>query len=289
MRITDQHLATYRARGFAVVEGFLTPAEVRSGMAGFHQVFAPDFAGYQAGRRPDFSQQVFPWDHGGLNRLATHPELVAAAERIIGTRDIRLACSDINARYAGEDIPQAFHLDFGNNTLGPEMPEDHANITLAMVLTDVGPGMAPTLLVPTGGTIRDAVPMCLPAGSLYIYSTMSGLHSASPFTAPSGFRATMWTIWRRADRPWEGRSFTYKSSGTQKHAALARYIAESTPRQLELIGFPAPGHPLWTPAYIGGMARRYPGFNTEPYARAWSDHRVAQLGSMITSPDAALV
>jgi hypothetical protein len=268
MRITAHHIATYMQRGFAVVERFLDPAELRSAMEGFHQVFAPDFAGYQAGKRPDFGQQIFPWDHSGLNRIATHPELVSAAERIIGTRDIRIACSDINARYAGEDIPTSFHVDFGNNTLGPALPEDHSNITLALVLTDVGPGMAPTLMVPNGGTVRDAIPMCLPAGSLYLYSTMSGLHSASPFTAPSGFRATMWTIWCRADRPWEGRAFTYKSAGGQKAPALARYIAESTPRQLELIGFPPPGHPLWTREYVHGMAKRYPGFNTDPYMRA---------------------
>jgi len=110
--------------------------------------------------------------------------------------------------------------------------------------------------------------MCLPAGSLYLYSTMSTRHSASPFTKPSGYRATLWTIWCRQDRPWEGRSFTYKSSGGQKTAALERYIRESTPRQLELIGFPAPGDALWSRDYLAGMVRRYPGFNPEPYLEA---------------------
>ena len=275
MRVTDDHIATYRSRGFAVVEQFLDAAEVASAMAGFHQVFAPDFAGFQQGKLPDYGQALFPWNHSGLNQACVHPELIHTAERIIGTRDIRLADSDINVRYATQTVEERFHIDHGNNTLAPELPEDHSNITLALVLTEVKPGMAPTLVVPKGAADHEAVPMCLPAGSLYIYSTMHTRHSASPFTAPTGLRATMWTIWCRSDRPWEGRSFTYKSAGYQKEPALVRFIAESTPRQLEMIGFPPPGHQLWTNDYLDGMAKRYPGFRTEPYREAQRRHQAA--------------
>ncbi|MBA3709419.1 MAG: hypothetical protein H0W83_11455 [Planctomycetes bacterium] len=252
------------------MERFLTPEEVADALAGFHQVFAPDHQGFVQGRTPDRTQQVFPWDHSGLNRAAVHPELVAAAERIIGTRDIRLADSDINVRYAGEQLGDGFHVDVGNNTLGPIIPEDHSNITIALVLTDVQPGMSPTRMVPWGRPDSEAEPMTVPAGSLCIYSTFSTRHSATTFSAPTGYRATMWTIWCRADRPWEGRSFTYKGCGWQKEAALKRYVTEATPRQLEMIGFPPPGHPLWTRAYIDGMAQRYPGFETAPYVEALS-------------------
>ena len=267
MRITDEHISQYKRRGFAVVEDFLTRAEIREALEGFHQV-CPTFEQFRAGARPDEARRIFPSEHTGLNRITTHPELVSAAERIIGTREIKLACSDVNGRYAGQEVGEAFHIDHGNNTLGPIMPEDHSNITLAMVFTDVAPGMAPTLVVPWGEPDSAAVPMTLRAGSLYLYSTNSTRHSASPFTAPTGYRATLWTIWCRKDHAWEGRGWTYKSAGGHKAAALARYIADATPRQLELIGFPAPGAPLWTRAYIAGMAARYPGFDTRPYLAA---------------------
>jgi hypothetical protein len=269
MRITDGHIADYKRRGYAVVENFLTREELAGALAGFHQV-CPTWEEFQAGRRIEDHRRVFPWCHTGLNFVTTHPEIVAAAERIIGTREIKLACSDINGRYATQQVGEAFHIDHGNNTLGPLMPEDHSNITMAMVLTDVRPGMAPTMVVPWGEPDANAIPMTLPAGSLFFYSTNTTRHSASPFTAPSGFRATLWTIWCRKDHAWEGRGWTYKSQA--HHPAMVkafeRYIADATPRQMELIGFPAPGAPLWTRAYIEGMAKRYPGFDTRPYLDA---------------------
>jgi hypothetical protein len=278
MRITDDHIEHYRRRGFAVVERFLTSDEVAEAMAGFHTIL-PTWEEFSAGKpRLDREYNIFPWEHRGLNRIATHPELVSAAERIIGTREIKLACSNVLGRYAGDPIDTWFHVDHGLNTLGPILPEDHGNITMALTLGDVQPGMAPTLVVPWDEPDSAAIPMTLPAGSLYIYSTHSTRHSASPFTAPSGLRASLWTIWCRKDHVWEGRGWTYKSC-PRKVEALQRYIADATPRQLELIGFPPPGAPLWTPAYIQGMATRYPGFDTGPYLEAIGRSRLSAAGA----------
>jgi len=268
MRITDEHIATYKRRGYAVVENFLTVSEVTAALKGFHAVFAPTWEEHLQGKKPDYSQQIFPWDDSGLNAAATHPELIRAAERIIGTRDIRLADSDINVRYAGTMLGDGFHIDVGNNTLGPVLPEDHSNITMAIMLTDVLEGMSPTRMVPWGHHDQESEPITAPKGSLIIYSTMTTRHSATSFTAAQGLRGTLWTIWCRQDRPWEGRSFTYKSAGGQKEAALRRYISEATPRQMEMIGFPPAGHPLWNREYIEAMALRYPGFQTAAYYAA---------------------
>jgi hypothetical protein len=270
-RITDRHLDHYREHGYAVVEGFLTRDEVARAMEGFHQVFAPTDEDRRAGRKADYAQQVFPWDHSGLNQVALHPELIDAAARVIGTREIRLSCSDINVRYPGFATGDgSFHIDFGNNTKGPyPRVEDHGNMTFGMVLTDVREGMAPTLVVPWGKPDAEAIPMTLPAGSVYIYSTHRTRHSASSFTAASGLRATMWTIWCRKDRPWDwGRAFTYKDCGGHKDAALRRAIAEATPRQREMLDFPAVDDPLWTEDFLQGMVERYPGFDPEPYRAA---------------------
>ncbi len=181
MRITDEHIATYKRQGYAVVERFLDADEVRAAMHGFHALFAPSFEEFAAGKQPDYSQNLFPWDHDGLNHACVHPELVLGAERIIGTRDIRLADSDINVRYATQEIGKNFHIDFGNNTLGPTVPEDHSNITLALVLTDVDPGIAPTYMVPWGQPDSAGVPMCVPARGLAHHLFH---HEHTPFREP---------------------------------------------------------------------------------------------------------
>ena len=46
---------------------------------------------------------------------------------------------------------------------------------------------------------------------------------------------------------------------------MARFIGEATPRQLEVIGFPPLGAPLWTDEFLKGMSERYPGFCPERY------------------------
>ena len=41
----------------------------------------------------------------------------------------------------------------------------------------------------------------------------------------------------------------------------------STPRELELFGFPPPGHPIWTVELLDRLAGRYPGLDLAP----WTD------------------
>jgi hypothetical protein len=49
-----------------------------------------------------------------------------------------------------------------------------------------------------------------------------------------------------------------------------RAIGEATPRQRELLFFPAAGHDSWTDEMIEGMVKRYGphGFDPEPYRQA---------------------
>ena len=92
MHITDTQLATYKEQGFLIVEDFLTPAEQQSALDGFFTFFAPPYDHYLANdRQNDTPRQVlFPWDHSGLNHVTIHPDLIDAAERILGTSEIRL-------------------------------------------------------------------------------------------------------------------------------------------------------------------------------------------------------
>lgn len=43
------------------------------------------------------------------------------------------------------------------------------------------------------------------------------------------------------------------------------FVEQAGPRQLELFGFPAPGHPYWTDETLDGVGQRYPGLDMTPW------------------------
>ena len=256
MRITDEHIATYQRQGFVIIEHFLTEAERQAALDGFFTLFAPPYDEYVAnGRKSDTERQtLFPWDHSGLNHVTVHRELSGAAERVLGTREIRLCEGHLGMKYAGEDYGAGFHIDYGNNTLGPIIePDDFMNLVCFYCFDRVDDGLAPIQMVPNGRPEEEAVPMVVPGGSVCLYSIFTR-HSASPFTADRGHRPAMWVGFTRKDRGWDGgRTFTYKSGA--RGEAMGRFMAEATPRQLELLGFPPPGDPLWSTSFIEALPR----------------------------------
>ena len=44
-------------------------------------------------------------------------------------------------------------------------------------------------------------------------------------------------------------------------------MEQATSRQLQLFGFPPPGHPYWTADTIAQLQLRYPGLDTSPWSR----------------------
>ncbi|MGP4079217.1 hypothetical protein ACTWQL_04830 [Pseudalkalibacillus sp. R45] len=273
MRITDEQIDTLKQKGFVIIENFLTEKERKETLNGFYKEYAPPYEEYIKGDYEELdlstTKRVFPWDDSALNHVCTHPDMIDEAERIMGTREIRLSEAHLGMKYYQESPqqlgtpPGAFHMDYRNNTLGPKLPEDDfMNILFFYCFDDVGPGMAPIMMTPNGRPDSDAVPMIVPGGSLCIY-TIFTRHAASSFTK-SGHRPVAWIGFSRKDRPWDGaRYFSYKTGVSMK--GMERFIVEANPRQLELIGFPPPGDPRWTKEMITGMAKRYKGFNPTPY------------------------
>ena len=269
MRITDEQLATFRDQGFLIVENFLTRDEREAALDGIFTLFAPPYDRHVAKNRENDtpSHTVFPWDHSGLNHVTTHPGLIDAAERVLGTREIRLGEGHLGMKYAGHDYKVFFHIDYSNNTLGPIIdPDDFMHLACFYCFDDVEEGMAPIRMVPNGRPDEEFVPMIVPGGSVCLYTPFTR-HSASHFVVERGHRPVMWVGFNRKDRPWDGgRTFTYKSGA--KFDAMKRFIIEASLRQLELLGFPAPGDPLWTEQFIEGMVSRYEGFDPSPYHAA---------------------
>jgi hypothetical protein len=270
MRITDEHLATLARDGYCVIRGFLSRSESAAAAAGARRLFAPDFDGWlAAGRRNPIErpQELFPWDDSGLNQAFTHPDLIDAAQRITGTRDLLLCEAKLKAKYAGQEYGALdWHIDYRNNTLGPPLT-DRAEMlrhpSFVYYLDDVGPGDAPIRMRRHDDLDGPGESVTGPAGTLVIY-TLYTVHAASEFTDPRGHRLAAWCMMydhrHSCDLP---RLFTYKSGASE--AGMARFIREASPRQLQLLGFPPPGDERWTPDYIAGMEARYPGFDGEPY------------------------
>ena len=273
MHITDAQLATYKEQGFIIIKNFLSDDEREAALDGFFTLFSPPYDQYIAQGRKNNTpgQSLFPWAHSGLNHVVVHPDLVSAAERILDTREIRLCEGHLGIKYAGEKHWTSFHIDYGNNTLGPHVEyDDFMNLSCFYCFDDVDEGMAPIRMVPNNEPEESAVPMIVPGGSVCLYSVFTR-HAASEFTASTGHRPTMWVGFTRKDRGWDGgRSFTYKSGATA--TGMGRFIADASPRQLELLGFPPLGDALWTREFLEGMSKRYSGFSPEPYLAKMLDN-----------------
>ena len=273
MHITDAQLATYKEQGFLIIKNFLSDDEREAALDGFFTLFAPPYDQYiaQGEKNNTPGQSLFPWDHSGLNHVVTHPDLVSAAERVLDTQEIRLCEGHLGIKYAGEKHWTSFHIDYGNNTLGPHVEcDDFMNLACFYCFDDVDEGMAPIRMVPNNEPEENAVPMIVPGGSVCLYSVFTR-HAASEFTASTGHRPVMWVGFTRKDRAWDGgRSFTYKSAATI--VGMGRFIAETTPRQLELLGFPPLEDALWTKEFLEGMSKRYSGFSPEPYLAKMEDN-----------------
>lgn len=268
MHITDEQIAQLRADGFLIVPNFLSPTEAKAAREGFFRTYAPAYPDWiKAGKPTTRGGHVFPFEDSGLNYACAHPDLIDAAERIIGTRAIRMTEAHLGIKYHSEKHWAAFHIDYGNNTLGPE-PEEGALDHLAVFycFDEVKVGQAPIVMVPKGKPDSAAVPMIVPGGSICFYG-MGTRHSASDWVGEPGHRPTAWIGFTRLDRPWDAaRTFTYKSGASV--TAMKKFIEEATPRQREIIGFPAVDQ--WSEKFLAGMVKRYPGIDPTPYRLAAS-------------------
>lgn len=290
MRITAEHLATWEREGYVVVEDFLTADELAAARENFSRYY-PTWEDFSA-HRPRYGSLLgsgfagmseFPFAGSALNDINTHPEAIDFAERALGTREIYCTSGLIWAKYAGAaDYDQSLHVDFHNNTL--VYPRDDGmwrHVPMILYLSDVTEDLGPTYVVSRRHTDHLAdgyapptrtreeqpelyeheVPVTAPAGSLLIY-TMKTFHRGSKMLASTGARFTHHFVFRHAGHEWMGWR-AWPRHGAD--AEMREWLQDATPRQREVLGFPGPGHPYWTPETLEGVARRYPGMDMAPY------------------------
>jgi hypothetical protein len=288
----------YWREGFVVVEDVFDPDEVRL-MREEARVHFPAREEYDAleDRTQAENLVLMPFAGQALNGISFHPRVLDVAEQLLETDEIRLTGAALHWRYAGPEVrDQLLHADFGNNTLlTPREDSGFHKVRVLFYLTDVAIGDGPTYFVskrhaeghgvwPNVRTKDPAeqgettgldpelyeheVPVVARAGSAVFFSVATW-HRGSVPADPESFRLIFHAAYHVAGNDWmigPGPSWPERFSPHVDHGR--RCIEALTPRQRELLGIPAPGHPLWNEDTIDGFIRRYPHADPEPYRSA---------------------
>lgn len=290
MSFTARHHRHLLRHGFAVVDRFLSSAEVRAAREAVRQ-YAPsaaDVARYplrhEAVMQDETLQKFeFPYVEQTLNHIATHPRIIAMAQRLLGTEAVLLSRSAIWAKYAGGmDYEQPMHADWEGNTLVyPRDDGDYRQVNIIVYYTDVTPKLGPTMVVSQDHTRHLSVyppfryrqehpelyeqeqPVIVKAGGMLVFS-MRTFHRGTAITAPRGARFTHHMVYRAARHAFQGTEI-WASYGEKDQ--LAEFLQQASVQQRNVLGFPAPGDAYWNEDTLVGVAARYPRMDMKPYRR----------------------
>jgi hypothetical protein len=284
MRVSDATLDEVRARGFALVEGFLDPGELKAAQEALWLHFPKpedyfaDPARYSDYARDQFAGvEEFPYRSWDLNRLAFHPDLVDAAERYFATGELHLYKIELWAKYAGaSNYDQPLHRDYGSHSLVvPRLDGRYQQLTTFIFLSDVTEDDGPTRIVPFergravpftplyiefGALADDEVSAVGPAGSLLVYRT-DILHRGSDLVGARRSRFSLLVDFQARGTTWAGK-MSWPKQAPQRWAKL---MPRCSVRERDLFGFPRPGDAYWNEQTLADVALRYPGIDLTPY------------------------
>lgn len=297
-RISDDQVQDWLRDGHVVIEDFLSPDGLAAALADMAQYYpswedyAADPKAYEEIANNPFAMHEFPYRGGTLNDLTMHPEVLRVVEEQLGTPDIRLATGLIWGKYAvTKGLDQPLHVDFRNNTLVYPRDEGiYRQVPFILYLTDVTEDLGPTHVVSQTITGTDVAtvsrttfgddpqdppedrrswyaaerPVAVRAGSLLMYS-MRTFHRGTAMRASEGVRLTLHMVYRSAACQFMGWRTPAKDGET---AEMRQFLVRATPRQREVISFPAPGDPYWNDETLAGVAARYPEMDLSPYRSA---------------------
>jgi len=220
---------------------------------------------------------------GALNRMCVHPSIVDFAERALGSSDIRLYQAHASAKYAGvTNYEQPMHTDRNHSWLPAGSEAPWWNLEGFLYLTDVTEADNPTRLVsvretshidnPWGVVMPNTEPGVYAAerrapgirGSYLAYRS-DCWHRGAPFGAGTGARIVVAVAFKHAEVEWIGYDTQQsRSTGIEWTA----FVEGSTPRELDLFGWPPPGHPVWSERLLDQTQQRYPALDLGPWRAA---------------------
>jgi hypothetical protein len=311
-RHAPAHVEHFERHGWVLVENLLTHAEIEAAYLGlfalyptpeqFHAGADPRAERYRrgaadpanAGDDPRFRPlqfvglQEFPFADQDLNLLPLHPAVIAVAEALLRTRDVRLYQAETFAKYTGvTQYDQPFHADYTNHVMLPPRADGrYRQVQMFLYLSDVTAEHGPTRIVSKELTRETPVARLQfpradapddihaqweaasqtavgPKGSLLVYGA-DVVHRGTEMTLPGGGRFFFNLAYRPAGADWVGAN-PWPRKGMAHWTPL---VERCSVRQLEALGFPPPGHDYWDEATLRGAADRYPGLDLTPWREA---------------------
>ena len=311
-RHTAAHAEHFERHGWVLIERLLTAAEIDAAHPGlfdlyptpeqFHaggdpraEVFRrgaaePANQGTEGRFRPQqfVGLKEFPFADQTLNLLPLHPAIIAVAEALLHTRDVRLYQAETFAKYTGvTQYDQPFHADYTNHTMLPPRSDGrYRQVQMFLYLSDVTLPHGATRIV--SKTLTADVPVMKlsfprvrvdaeryaqweaaavsavgPRGSLLCYGA-DVVHRGVEMTQPNGGRFFFNLAYRGAGADWVGAN-PWPRKGMVDWTPL---VERASVRQLEALGFPPPGHDYWDAQTLRGCADRYPKLDLTPWREA---------------------
>ena len=249
-------------------------------------------------------EQMFPFETcPRLNALCFHENILGFVRDCLGTDDIRLYQAGLDIKYSGDTTyEQPLHIDSNHSYLPASRNRRWRHVEGFLYLTDVREASGATRMLPLSDSaaalgqaarrpwpsaalelVRSFVvpgrvlsgadntylleleqPAVGDRGSLLAYGPQV-LHRAVEITEPRTWRVILNVSFRAARQEWVG-FHTWQPNSTKR--AWQKMIAARTPEELEVIGFPPPGHEFWDEEMIEQTALRYPGLDVLPWRDA---------------------
>lgn len=300
----DDVRSAFDEDGFVILEGYLSGGDIAAAVEELPTEFptADEFHDdVDPTRNERFRDEfggitTFPFASPQLSLVSVHPRLIDLAARLLDTSELRVYSIEGWAKYTGAaDYDQPHHRDYLNHSLlvpAPDQPPSQVEMFLYLsdVPVELGP---PSYVSRRHAGDMPALPNWYPrhdgapdtheprwvaaegrpdlydvevraagrAGTVVAYR-IETFHRGTALQRARGARYTIHTNFRRADADWIGRRAWTDTANTERWRAFA---TRASPRQLELFGFPPPGHPYWTAATLDGLRLRYPGIDTSAW------------------------
>ena len=312
-RHSPEHIEHFERHGWVLIEGLLRADEIEAAYPGLFEIYPtpeafhaseadPRASVFRADASAPANQGVdprfrplqfaglreFPFADQALNLLAVHPSIVAVAEDVVRTRNVRLYQAETFAKYTGvTQYDQPFHADYTNHVmLPPKADGRYRQAQMFLYLSDVTKAHGATRIVSRTLT-RDVPLMKLsfpharvpperlaeweriaisavgPRGSLLIYGA-DVVHRGTAMTLPAGGRFFFNLAYRAAGADWVGGNPWPRRGMTH----WMPFVEHCSVRQLEVLGFPPPGHEYWDKQTLQGCAERYPNLDLSPWRDA---------------------
>jgi ectoine hydroxylase-related dioxygenase (phytanoyl-CoA dioxygenase family) len=291
--LTSSQRRTWDEDGWLVLERAVSEADLSAAQNALTKLFpsAAEMAspenenGHQRWRTWDAPWPEFPFRSRSLNGVVLSDVMIDLAHELLGTDDVRMYLAVVTAKYAGQpsEYNQLLHTDFPNHTLTvPRAEPGYHQLETFVYLTDVSRANGATRFVSRkrtrhipvevhtlnfeeyGELYDDPADASAPAGSIVCYRP-DVYHRSVDFTDADQARFMLHVSFKPAAVEWGGyQAWQIKGFSPEWH----NFVQGAGPRQLTLLGFPAPGHPFWTDETLDGVARRYPGLDLTPWVSA---------------------